>query len=277
MISLLNVAETPISKALVAISGAATWLCLSPSTPIIPYKQKLSSIFMVKALAYNSYSAMLFGTLCLYSFRPLERYLGARKFGFAVVFLLSVTSVIGNTLLDGRLSVPIAIVMSVGLLFIQFIPAVLNLSLFGVPLSEKIWVVIMLSYFAMSSGTGLQDFIVGLTAAGIWSSFFSTYAAPGFISRFLSSMIPFSGSTELLFMKDTSNTLQQRVRQQSGMRARYREQLLGGPRVDEARPPTEENVQALQSMGFGRNESQRALQATGNNLTAAIDMLTNAS
>ncbi|EGD81721.1 hypothetical protein PTSG_02432 [Salpingoeca rosetta] len=69
-----------------------------------------------------------------------------------------------------------------------------------------------------------------------------------------------------------------RVRQTSGAGARYAEQLLGaGGRQRRQRPPTQDNIAALVAMGFPQESARWALTQTGNDLQAAVELLTTAA
>jgi len=211
---------------------------------------------------WTSNSEMLFGSLLGYHFRLMERLFGTGKFASFAVVTTALSTALQLTWLGLR-SESVAAPGPYGLIFatlVQYyreVPATFYVRVFGVPVSDKMFLYVIALQLALSNPPGSHvSSISGIIAGLIYAS--------GLVPRIQRWRIP--AAIQNVFASFGSSTASDPVPRPSiPNRSQARQQV----------DFNEQQISFLTSMGFARDQVVTALQRTNGDAAAAAELLLN--
>eukprot|EP00898_Chlorokybus_atmophyticus_P000786 jgi/Chlat1/1708/Chrsp127S01937 len=268
---------------------------------------------LTSGFVFSSPGEIIFGLYLLYYFRIFERQVGSSKFGAYTVITLALSSLLQVASLviqsDSRplASGPYGLIFASFVPFLFDIPHAARFSVFGLRLSDKVFIYVAGLQMLLSQGrasivSGLCGLLAGLTHRSNILGL-RHFEFPSFVNNLVASIL-----RPIIASSPPTVTATRRVAEQNGARRPPRvrtigmqagqgftDQLVGGsgpelwgnppgqgsrratPMNPSAPPaqavPSEENIEALVAMGFDREVARRALVNGNNDITVATHLL----
>jgi hypothetical protein len=255
-------------------------------------------------LAFTSPPEIVFGLILVYMFRVFERQSGSRKFAGTLLCLAGLTLLFEALLMLslGRVggfmasaSGPYWLVFGLFAFFFIDIPQVMRFRLIMLPLSDKVFVYALGLQLALARGkTSLLTGLCGLVAGALYRSNLvpalrrvrfpraladccERHLAPIFSSRDRRGYGRVDDAHEGPDMPDMAESPRVDA-PRAGARAGAAAGAgpgFGVPMVPlpAARPPSDESVATVVSLGFSPDEARQALVAAGGNVDLAVERL----
>ena len=272
---LLSFAIQPISQGL-SLKGLST-------------NGTLSSV--LSFLAFSTGGETLVGSLLLFNLREIEKTKGSSKIASQILFAtlfqaLSSLAFSGLWVLfsDGFANGPYGAIHALVLTYYFTVPSVASVQLFGLTMSNKVFVYAPALHLLLCHGKGSL-------AAGLSGSLFGllyelnilnigklqvprslSSACQNTIGRLMSG--PDACKTRIRFGRYVQQMNAQNETEHSNSQSQpHREADFGAVRADEGRPTDPQALQTLESMGFERQLAAEALRQTNNDLNQAMNLL----
>lgn len=264
----------------------ATWkhdaVALSATAPLLRQWAR----FPLHVFALNAPYNLLCGLGVLSEFRTVERRLGSRKFaalalsvvGVSTALQLALARYLGQSTLQHGLSLLYGLAVPLAL----DVPSVRKMRLFGMPMPDRVLVYVLLLQLALSADATTRPAVAAALVAGLLCRFALPWlVVPAPLAALSDGALgPFLNSNLAPLAFDPARNARQRTT--SGTGAQYHDRLVGGAAMQRGfgfgmgagnQAPTAEQVDSLVRMGFPRSRAIDALQATGNNVEAATELL----
>jgi hypothetical protein len=258
----------PVSRALVT-AVLATSLFVQMVAKNLNRRRSLVLDSFISGLAFHQPGELFFGVLLLYYFRLFERQMGIGKFGAYVLFILffgfSVERFFLITFQRDSARGLYPLIFSNMVAFLLEVPPLHRFSLFGIQLSEKMFVYVsalqlLLSDMPRTVVAGLSGTLAGLVySSGLLS-----------IQQLL---LPQQVEAFLVRMMDASPTPLPSGRTDRPLNPRSHSRAGGTNRAGGVVEPSPELLQRLTDMGFDPSNAAQALRQTNNNIELALQSL----
>ena len=267
----------PVSRALVT-AVLATSIFVQVVAKNLTRRRSLIVDSLLSRLAFHQPGELFFGLLLLYYFRLFERQMGIGKFGAYVLFVLffgfSVERLFLITFQRSSAKGFYPLIFSNMVAFLLEVPPLHRFPVFGIQLSEKMFVYIsalqlLLSDMPRTVVAGLAGTLAGLVySSGLLGiqQLLLPQQAENFLVRLLDSA-PAPVRTSAGRVGSQIN------HQNNHRRALYPRVPDAGVGTTVAAEPSPEHLQRLIDMGFDRGDAAQALRQTNNSIELALQSL----
>ncbi|GAM23956.1 hypothetical protein SAMD00019534_071310 [Acytostelium subglobosum LB1] len=241
--------------------------------------QSLLSLF-TNHFHFTSIYEVVFGSALLYTFRLFERTMGSSKYS---IFILS--SLIMTTMLQLAYIVifrrgsagspgPYGLIFAGLVLFFKEIPSTRWFKLFGFPFNDKIFAYLTAASLLIGSNSNIAQSVMGIVAGTLYHidvfNLKKRRMPAGLVNLCNKWILPLLQSPNKPTSMRPLIENQSRVQQQQQRMQNILQPMFNAP-------PSEENIQMLEAMGFDRQQAIIALQRTQNDLNAATNFLLSAN